>query len=46
MAYFKELPLYRAWLGVFSYVVGAEGAQNIMRYIIARNTIGPEYTGL
>lgn len=43
MGYFKEVPLYRAWLGIFSYVIGAEGAQNIMRYIIARNIIGADY---
>ncbi|MCS7386703.1 MAG: acyl-CoA/acyl-ACP dehydrogenase [archaeon GB-1867-005] len=42
-AYTKECPVYRAWLGLFSYVIGAEGAQNIMRYIIARDTIGSEY---
>jgi len=41
--YTKESPLYRAWLGTFSYVIGAEGAQNIMRYIIARDVIGREY---
>lgn len=42
-AYTKECPLYRAWLGLFSYVIGAEGAQNIMRYIIARDTLGSKY---
>ncbi|MCX8205128.1 MAG: acyl-CoA/acyl-ACP dehydrogenase [Candidatus Nezhaarchaeota archaeon] len=41
-AYTKESPIFRAWLGLFSYVIGAEGAQNIMRYIIARDTIGAE----
>ncbi|MET1129292.1 MAG: acyl-CoA dehydrogenase family protein [Thermoproteota archaeon] len=41
--YSKEGAVYRGWLGVTSYVVGAEGAQNIMRYIIARDTIGREY---
>jgi len=41
--YSKECPLYRALLGTFSYVIGAEGAQNIMRYIIARDIIGREY---
>lgn len=46
IAYFKELPLYKAWLGAFSYIIGAEGTQNIMRYIVARNVIGPEYTRL
>lgn len=41
--YTKECPIYRGWLGTFSYVIGAEGAQNIMRYIIARDVIGSEY---
>jgi len=39
-AYFKEVPLMRAWLGAFSYVVGAEGTENIMKLIIARTLIG------
>lgn len=42
--YTKESNIYRGWLGAFSYVIGAEGAQNIMRYIIARDIIGREYT--
>ncbi len=42
-AYTKEAPIFRAWLGPFSYVIGAEGAQNIMKYIIARDIIGREY---
>lgn len=41
--YMKESPIYRGWLGVFSYVIGAEGAQNIMRLIIARDLLGREY---
>ena len=41
--YTKESNLFRGWLGTFSYVIGAEGAQNIMRYIIARDVIGSEY---
>ena len=41
-AYTRECPVYKAWLGLFSYCIGAEGAQNIMRYIIARDTIGTE----
>ena len=45
-AYTKESKLYRGWLGVTSYNVGAEGAENIMRHIIARNTIGREYVQL
>ncbi len=42
-AYTKEAPIFRAWLGPFSYVIGAEGAQNIMKYIIARDIIGRDY---
>lgn len=42
-AYTTESPVHRAWLGLFSYVIGAEGAQNVMRYIVARDTIGAEY---
>jgi Acyl-CoA dehydrogenase, C-terminal domain. len=42
-AYTKESPIHRAWLGLFSYTIGAEGAQNIMKYIIARDLIGSEY---
>ncbi len=41
--YTKEAQIYRGWLGTFSYTIGAEGAQNIMRYIIARDVIGTEY---
>lgn len=43
LAYTKDNAVHRAWLGLFSYVIGAEGAQNIMRYIIARDLIGSEY---
>ncbi|MEM3096516.1 MAG: acyl-CoA dehydrogenase family protein [Nitrososphaerota archaeon] len=42
-SYFKETPIFRAWLAAFSYVVGAEGAENIMRLIIARELLGREY---
>lgn len=41
--YTKECPVFRSWLGTFSYMIGAEGAQNIMRYIVARDVIGSEY---
>jgi acyl-CoA dehydrogenase len=41
-SYFKETPVARAFLGALSYHVGAEGTQNIMRLIIARNLIGKE----
>lgn len=42
-SYVKETNVARGFLGVLSYLVGAEGAQNIMRYIIAREVIGREY---
>ena len=40
--YTKESNIYRGWLGTFSYVIGAEGGQNIMRIIIARDILGKE----
>ena len=42
-SYVKETNIARSFLGALSYYVGAEGAQNIMRYIIAREVIGREY---
>ncbi|MEN3048206.1 MAG: acyl-CoA dehydrogenase family protein [Candidatus Caldarchaeales archaeon] len=42
-AYYKETPIVRAWLGALSYVLGAEGTENMMRLIIARRLIGREY---
>ncbi|MCS7118230.1 MAG: acyl-CoA/acyl-ACP dehydrogenase [Thaumarchaeota archaeon] len=42
-AYFKETPVLRAWLGALSYVLGAEGTENMLRLIIARRLIGREY---
>jgi len=42
VSYFKETPVMRALLGVLSYYVGAEGTQNIMRLIVARNLLGRE----
>ena len=41
-SYFRELPVNRALLGALSYYVGAEGAENIMKLIIARNLLGRE----
>lgn len=41
--YTKEANVYRGWIGTFSYTIGAEGAQNIMRIIIARDLLGKEY---
>ncbi|MEM4794176.1 MAG: acyl-CoA dehydrogenase family protein, partial [Pyrobaculum sp.] len=42
-SYFKETNVARALLGVLSYYVGAEGAENIMKLIIARNIVGREF---
>jgi len=39
----EEANVYRGMLGQLSYYVGAEGTQNIMRYIVAREVIGREY---
>jgi acyl-CoA dehydrogenase len=43
LSYVKDSRISRALLGALSYFVGAEGAQNIMRYIVAREVIGKEY---
>lgn len=43
LSYTKESRINRGFLGVLSYLVGAEGTQNIMRYIVARELIGREY---
>ena len=42
-SFMKESKVYRGWLGILSYLVGAEGGQNIMKIIIARDVIGREY---
>ncbi|MFN3805108.1 MAG: acyl-CoA dehydrogenase family protein [Pyrobaculum sp.] len=39
-SYFKETNVARSLLGVLSYYVGAEGAENILKLIIARNVVG------
>ncbi len=43
MGYTKEYPIEMGIRGVRSYSIGAEGAMNIMRMIIARELIGEEY---
>ncbi|MGD8397797.1 MAG: acyl-CoA dehydrogenase family protein [Anaerolineae bacterium] len=43
MAYTKELPVEMGIRGIRSYSIGAEGTMNIMRLIIARELLGPEY---
>ncbi|MGC9072508.1 MAG: acyl-CoA dehydrogenase family protein [Acidilobus sp.] len=42
-SYTEEANVFRNLLGVLSYYVGAEGTQNIMRYIVARELIGKDY---
>jgi len=44
MGYTKEYPIEMGIRGVRSYSIGAEGAMNIMRMIIARELIGADYT--
>ncbi len=41
--YSKEAGLERGLRGVASYVIGAEGAQNIMKIIIGREILGKEF---
>ncbi len=41
--YTKEAGLERGLRGVASYIIGAEGAQNIMRLIISREILGKEF---
>ncbi|ACB40195.1 acyl-CoA dehydrogenase family protein [Pyrobaculum neutrophilum] len=42
-SYFRETNVARSLLGLLSYYVGAEGAENILKLIIARNTVGREF---
>jgi acyl-CoA dehydrogenase len=42
--YSKECPLEMGLRGVMSYCVGAEGATNIQRTVIARELLGKEFT--
>ena len=41
--YTKEAGLEMGLRGVTSYIVGAEGAQNIMKLIISRELLGKEF---
>jgi acyl-CoA dehydrogenase len=43
MAYTKELPVEMGIRGIRSYSIGAEGTVNVMRMIIARELLGPEF---
>ncbi|MFN3532117.1 MAG: acyl-CoA dehydrogenase family protein [Candidatus Brocadia sp.] len=42
--YTKEAGLERGLRGVASYIMGAEGAQNIMKLIISREIMGKDFT--
>jgi alkylation response protein AidB-like acyl-CoA dehydrogenase len=42
--YTKEAGLEKGLRGITSYIVGAEGAQNVMRVIISREILGKEFT--
>jgi acyl-CoA dehydrogenase len=41
--YTKECPLEMGMRGIMSYCIGAEGAQNIQKIIIARETLGRDW---
>jgi len=41
--YTKDTDLEMGLRGVMSYLIGAEGAQNIMRIILGRELLGPEF---
>jgi len=41
--YTKECPLEMGLRGIMSYCIGAEGASNIQRTVIARELLGKEY---
>jgi len=43
MAYTKESPVEMGIRGIRSYSIGAEGTMNVMRLIIGRELLGPEY---
>jgi len=43
MAYTKECPVEMGIRAIRSYSIGAEGTPNIMRLIITRELLGPEY---
>jgi acyl-CoA dehydrogenase len=43
MAYTKECPVEMGIRGIRSYSIGAEGTMNVMRLIIARELLGPEF---
>ncbi len=42
--YTKECPLEMGLRGIMSYCIGAEGTQNIQKIVIARETLGRDWT--
>lgn len=42
--YTKECPIEMGLRGVLSYCIGAEGAQNVQKMVIAREVMGRDYT--
>ncbi|MCJ7574708.1 acyl-CoA dehydrogenase, partial [Candidatus Bathyarchaeota archaeon] len=42
--YTKECPLEMGLRGLLSYCVGAEGTSNVQKIVIARETLGREWT--
>jgi acyl-CoA dehydrogenase len=42
--YTKECPLEMGLRGVMSYCIGAEGSKNIQQIVIARETLGRDWT--
>jgi acyl-CoA dehydrogenase len=42
--YTKECPLEMGYRGVLSYCIGAEGTSNIQKIVIARETLGRDWT--
>ncbi len=42
--YTKECPLEMGYRGILSYCIGAEGAANIQKIVIARETLGRDWT--
>ena len=42
--YTKESSLEMGLRGIMSYCIGAEGAQNIQKMVIARETLGRDWT--
>lgn len=39
LSFVKEHPVHRVFLGLLSYVIGAEGAQNVMKSVLSRELL-------